>query len=325
MSGHKILLIIADDKSIQCRLRALFEPAYAVLTGGSVQDALSFLRTNPDIHLAIVDVLRPAGGGLSVLEALRGILLSEPLPVLLCLDPGDEEGQARALDAGLADFVARPWSAPVLRRRVERLLCAGAEAVRERRYRAALLSTARLMDRQKRLETALRRRADTDPVCSLFNRRAAQERIANLLANNPQRTFAFFLLDIDNFKLVNDSFGHIAGDQVLFAISRALRETFRVSDLVGRLGGDEFVVFMHYHGEEALVRQKAAAAVQAIRRLAFLPYPALKLSVSMGVCLSPKDGSSFQALYRHADQALYRIKSLSKDGYALYGDEKSKA
>jgi diguanylate cyclase (GGDEF)-like protein len=175
------------------------------------------------------------------------------------------------------------------------------------------------------LEASLRQQADTDPLCALLNRRAAQERIAALLESNPKTCFAFYLLDIDNFKLVNDTFGHCAGDAVILGVADALRQTFRVSDLVGRLGGDEFAVFMPCAEDEVLLREKASSALRAIGRLSFPKYPDLKLSVSMGVALYPRDGNGFEALYQHADKALYQMKSSGKNGYALYGDEKSRA
>lgn len=440
MNQHTTLLLIGDQKTDRARLRALLEADYVLLEAKRRPQALTLLREHPEIALVILDVLLPPGETLAILEALRATTTLTRLPALLCLEPGDGEGQARALELGFADYVVRPWNSRVLLRRIRGLLaavneeasqdpCCGLAAL-ERRYREALLSntlyayvqdpstgqrellhaspeaaklyhpfecytyspegrpffrptdwprlkrflaspppflpsilrrvrqelqvqiknrkdgwswaeitvhplgegpdakllvTLRLVDRQKRLEEALRQQADTDPLSALLNRRAAQERITSLLDSTPKTCFAFYLLDIDNFKLVNDTFGHCAGDAVILGVADALRQSFRVSDLVARLGGDEFGVFMPCTGDEALLRQKASSALRAIGRLSFPKYPDLKLSVSMGVSLYPRDGDGFEPLYQHADKALYQMKDSGKNGYAFYGDEKSKA
>lgn len=179
----------------------------------------------------------------------------------------------------------------------------------------------KVVEHQKRAEEELRNRADIDPVSNLLTRRAAQEGIVQQLeAPDAQVMYAFFLLDIDDFKHVNDTYGHRVGDEVLLAIGTALRKIFRATDLIGRLGGDEYVVFMSCPTGENLVRPKADKMLAEVRALTFPAHPELCLSISMGIALAPRDGMRFDQLYEHADRALYSMKAKGKDGYVLYAD-----
>ena len=194
----------------------------------------------------------------------------------------------------------------------------------EEEQKKRLLFCIKAVDRQKRIEADLLRRAEMDPVSKLLNRRATQERITHMLAEDQESCNAFFLLDIDNFKNVNDTFGHIVGDEVILAIAKALRKCFRSTDLVGRFGGDEFVVFMPYPGGEALVHTKAEKVLSSIRNLSFPQNPGIKLSASLGIALTMEEGkgSEFDQLYKHADEALYEMKAHGKNGYRVYDDKR---
>ncbi|MCL1854966.1 MAG: EAL domain-containing protein [Clostridia bacterium] len=188
-----------------------------------------------------------------------------------------------------------------------------------------LLFCIKAVDRQKRIEADLLRRAEIDPVSKLLNRRATQERIVHTLTENHECCNAFFLLDIDNFKNVNDTYGHMIGDKVILATSKVLRKCFRSTDLVGRFGGDEFVVFMSYPGGDALVRAKAEMVLSSIRDLSFPGNPNIKLTVSLGIALTPAEDTEldFDELYKQADEALYDIKAHGKNGYRIYGDPRA--
>ncbi len=184
-----------------------------------------------------------------------------------------------------------------------------------------LLFYLKVVDRQKRAEAELRKRAELDPVSTLLNRRTTQERIVQLLEENPDLSYAFFLLDIDDFKHVNDTHGHAIGDAVILTVAKALKKSFRASDLFGRLGGDEFVAFMGYSGDEGLVHVKAQKTLAILQEMAVTNHPGIRVSASLGISLAPKDGTDFETLYKNADAAMYQAKALGKNGYALLGSE----
>jgi diguanylate cyclase (GGDEF)-like protein len=180
----------------------------------------------------------------------------------------------------------------------------------------------KVVDEQKRTEAELRTRAETDSISMLYNRGAIQDRIAKRLSIPSAETHAFFLLDIDTFKKINDTLGHAIGDEVILAIATALRKCFRSTDLIGRLGGDEFVVLMSYHASEGenTLPQKAQRIQDAIGRIDLPRQFVSPLTVSLGIAIAARDGSSFEELYQKADRALYSVKSRGKNGYALYHD-----
>ena len=193
----------------------------------------------------------------------------------------------------------------------------------ERRKSAPLrfVMYLKVMDSQNHVDSEWRIRAEIDSMSLLYNRGAVQERIINRLSDpTHDNSHAFFLLDIDDFKHVNDTLGHAVGDEVIQSIATVLRNQFRATDLVGRLGGDEFIMFISFQPDEenSTVHKKAQSMLSAIEKLSFPAHPALSLTVSLGVAIAPDDGCCFEELYNKADKALYSIKLQGKNNYALY-------
>ncbi len=170
----------------------------------------------------------------------------------------------------------------------------------------------KLMDVHKEQEelTRLKQLAQRDPLTGLYNRTCAQEMIESALKLNG-RYYAMLLLDMDCFKSANDSYGHMFGDDVLKEVATRLRSTTRSSDIVSRIGGDEFMVFMLYHGD-------MQPLVERISRAFSEQYQGFSIDVSIGVALSPRDGTDFETLFLRADQALYDAKHAGKGCWRCY-------
>lgn len=173
--------------------------------------------------------------------------------------------------------------------------------------------TASLQQANERLEQL----AMTDPLTTLFNRRHFEERAARDLevAKRAQRPFSLLVLDVDEFKQVNDRFGHLVGDRVLQGVGRVLLESARAMDLSARIGGEEFTVAM-----PDATAQDAIAAAERIRERIASPGPfdllALhgeKVTISVGVASFPQHGNSLQELFSAADTALYRAKQSGRN------------
>lgn len=167
-----------------------------------------------------------------------------------------------------------------------------------------------------RLEELLRR-ASRDALSGLLNRdtmeREIRRRLAALL---PEEACALFILDLDNFKQVNDTFGHQAGDQAIRESARMLSGLFRASDIIGRLGGDEFAVFLTgARITEELLHRKAAQICDTLQ-LSVGENGTVSLTASVGVCLADAN-QTFEGLYQSADLALYRAKKSGKHRYCL--------
>ena len=159
-----------------------------------------------------------------------------------------------------------------------------------------------------------------DPLTGLYNKVAAQEHVRRLLEHRPEGTFAFFILDIDHFKAVNDHLGHAAGDAVLAEFARTLREEFRKEDIVGRIGGDEFVAFMPVPNRR-LTEERAERLVTALRHMNAEEAGGWKVTASIGVALIQGEKTEFQTMYKRADHALYEAKKRGRNRYVIASDE----
>ena len=154
-----------------------------------------------------------------------------------------------------------------------------------------------------------------DGLTELLNRRGAMRAVEQRLAQSGDG-HAVMLVDIDDFKTINDSYGHATGDNVLLSVADALRQSVRETDIVARLGGDEFLIFAPHCNWE-VARDIARRVIDSVRGY----NDALvcsHFSVSIGICAEAPSPSAFEALYRWADEALYRAKSAGKGRYAFF-------
>ena len=162
-------------------------------------------------------------------------------------------------------------------------------------------------------EIELRKQAQQDPLTGVYNR--AGVKLINARLEQISRG-VLFMLDLDDFKSINDNFGHAAGDKLLMAIGHILNETFRADDIVARVGGDEFVAFLSGSDSRALAEQKGQELLERVRNLRIEGIDAVA-SVSVGAASAPTYGRTFEALSVVADDALYQVKNSGKGGFAL--------
>ncbi|HEY6864197.1 MAG TPA: EAL domain-containing protein, partial [Burkholderiales bacterium] len=175
--------------------------------------------------------------------------------------------------------------------------------------------TARKLD-----ERRIRHLANHDALTGLPNRSAFSELLnaAREAARRRSRSLAVMFVDLDRFKVINDTLGHEAGDEVLCEVARRLRHTLRASDVVARLGGDEFVVMI----PELESSLQAETAARKVLGSMLPPMMAagreLSVTASIGICLYPQDGEDEQALMKNADAAMYRAKEAGKNNFKFH-------
>ena len=178
------------------------------------------------------------------------------------------------------------------------------------------------IDAEKQAEQALQNRADQDSLTKLLNKDAARKQAEEFFSRYAHTTGgALLIIDMDDFKHINDSKGHLFGDTVLVKVAQEIKKLFRSQDIVARIGGDEFMVVMRSISDKNLLEQRCQQVVQMFTN-AFRAYK-LKLSCSIGVAIAPNHGQSYYELFRHADQALYRAKAEGKNTYAIYNPDDS--
>lgn len=165
-------------------------------------------------------------------------------------------------------------------------------------------------------ETARIAKSDADALTGILNRGALTAQINNYFSHSVNYLrHAFFIVDVDNFKKVNDTFGHREGDKTLKKVAATLTSLFRNSDVVGRLGGDEFVVLMKNCKSGNHVRRKAKEMCEALQFVSFDEHTQVQTSVSIGITMTTGSTKPFEQLYQEADKALYHSKQHGKNRF----------
>ncbi|MCR5085755.1 MAG: diguanylate cyclase [Succinivibrionaceae bacterium] len=164
-----------------------------------------------------------------------------------------------------------------------------------------------------------RKKSTHDPLTNLLNRGAAQDLIdRQFLVDNGYSTGALLLVDLDNFKMVNDSKGHLAGDSVLLETAQCLMRASRKGDIVARIGGDEFIIYLQDVATEQQVAPCTSRIREGIGALAAKLDESIGFGCSIGVALFPRDGKDYKTLFGHADAALYSGKLRGKGQHVFY-------
>lgn len=184
----------------------------------------------------------------------------------------------------------------------------------------ALIS--RDIDTRKKKEESLLKAAETDEMTGVLNRAAVTKKITTFLGTEGlNSSHALFMIDIDNFKRLNDSLGHQEGDHLLVDLVTAVKACFRNTDLIGRVGGDEFFILMKHCPARYIAEYKASALMSAVSNVCSA-YKKYDVSASVGISIYPADGISLSELYKRADDALYFAKQHGKHTFVFAEDIK---
>ncbi len=348
ISSGRILnvLIVDDSKVIRSAIREILELGNIQVTEASNgKDALELVYNNaPD--LVLLDVVMPGMDGISVLKTLRKSYSKLQLPIILVTSLGSSSEIVQALDFGANDYATKPIDFDVLWARVsnqlmqkqtaEYLRLAQNNLEKQIKQRTAELNTSNQQLKKEievRLlaEGQLQKQANYDELTGLPNRSLATDRLYQTILkskrHNLQPCLAF--LDLDNFKYINDTFGHAAGDELLREASRRLTECARESDTVARLGGDEFLLILEddrtdkTQQRETGIRHIGERIIESFSKPFVIEGHELNVTASLGFAIYPKDGDDSNTLMRHADVAMYRSKNEGKNTFCFYSPEMS--
>ena len=269
------------------------------------KDRISFSDTWEDLF-----GLRPSGG--SVRKALREGSYFHPddLPLLL-------DGLGK-LENGSVYETAEVRMAAIQGRYL--WVRFRANAIRDKM--GALVKVVGILiniDAEKKAAHALQERAERDSLTRLLNKNAARKQAEEYLSRFPGGAdCAMLIIDLDNFKQVNDRFGHLFGDTVLTRVSQEIMKLFREQDILARIGGDEFLVLMRGISQRKLLESRCQRLLNIFYGIFQNGDHKLPLSCSIGIALSPEHGTSYYELFNRADQALYRAKAQGKNAYVFY-------
>jgi diguanylate cyclase (GGDEF)-like protein len=292
------ILILDDDRSVRQLLgRMITDCGYEPLVASTWAEALRMYRESSP-HLILLDVMMPGMDGYKVAKMFRdqgGAFV----PIILLTALEDLESKRRGMAAGADDFLTKPVSQLELQIRL-----------------TSMLRIKVLYDQLERAKAELAELAVTDPLTGLHNRRHLFQEMAREFARAQRykRPLACYMIDIDHFKQVNDTYGHQVGDRVLVLMAEVIRASVRNTDIAGRFGGEEFMILAPETPTMAglvlaeRVRQKVASRTAEEQ-------PAVpRVTVSVGIATTEHpQASDTTELVRLADESLYRAKAEGRD------------
>jgi diguanylate cyclase (GGDEF)-like protein len=309
--------------SVSTAVRPNFEIDSAHQGQQGVQMAGQAIAEGRPYAMAFVDMRMPPGW--DGLETIEHLWKTDPaVQVVICSAHTDYDWTEVVARLGHSDklLVLRKPAEPI-----EVLQCATALSRKWENERLVKDHVGRLEEvitvRTHGLEAAnrqLRHLATHDALTSLPNRVLLDDRLsqAMALADRDKRSFAVMVCDLDRFKLINDSLGHRAGDELLQEVARRLSAVARTADTVARFGGDEFVLVGSSLVDSEDAMQLAARAIEALRAPARIAGIDVHPSPSIGIALYPEDGSSIETLLAHADAAMYAAKHQGRGNVRRY-------
>ncbi|SHJ00031.1 PAS domain S-box-containing protein/diguanylate cyclase (GGDEF) domain-containing protein [Dethiosulfatibacter aminovorans DSM 17477] len=185
---------------------------------------------------------------------------------------------------------------------------------REHQY---ICSFVRDITSRKKFEKELKHVATHDQLSKIYNRNGIYENMQEMFT---KEQFAVVMIDLDDFKPVNDTYGHDAGDMVIATLAKRLSTSGPQGSLAGRLSGDEFIMIIPDYGNLDALEEIIKEIYHSITRKYIISQGVCKVDASIGISLYPEDGSSRQELFRKADEAMYSVKTSGKSGYAMYSN-----
>jgi diguanylate cyclase (GGDEF)-like protein len=284
------ILVVDDDRASRFALReTLLGEGHEVVEAGNGQQAVEICRQGaPD--LIVMDGMMPVMDGFNACALIRSLPGCAAIPILLVTGMNDEGAVDKAFGSGATDYIAKPINYAVLRRRIEHLLAA------------------------RSAEERVQQLAYVDSLTGRPNRTKFNEHMETLLVETARsdKQFALLFLDINDFKLVNDTLGHEAGDLLLKYVAERLVGCVRKGDFVARFGGDEFCIVLDNVRSYEMIRNIAEKIHDHVNRPFVLLGREMLLGSSIGIAVYPEHGADAGTLLRSADMAMYHAKTGKK-------------
>lgn len=304
----KHILIVDDNKTNLTAAKLVLNDIYKVTPVISGAQALKFLENNT-ADLILLDINMPEMDGFEVMEKIKANESRSAIPIIFLTADDDAETESRCLEAGALDFIAKPFVPGVMRSRIGRIL----ELEDLRR------SLADKLEQKIQEVSDMKSKSQRDALTGLFNRSYTEEIVNKLISSGEKG--ALFMIDMDNFKAINDNYGHIAGDHTLKMFAETMVKYSNEEDVLCRIGGDEFVMFISGETSKSVLGNKASDIISdLVYKLEECKFET-NSSVSIGIAQVPEDGTDFKTIYNAADKALYYVKQNGKNSYHFFSDK----
>jgi len=322
------LLLLDGNPAASDRLRArLAQAGWTPYLAADEIEAFTAVRSR-GIDLALLHLRAAAVADTDLPNVLRQVAATAYLPVVVLADALNEQQRCRFLDSGADDAIGPRTSAEEMVARIGALLrlkdlhdqlAASRSALED-----ALNRERRLLAKLRKDNQDLRRQATTDPLTHVQNVRAFRQLLAHefRIARRYGQALSLLMLDVDHFKVVNDTHGHPSGDYVLKELAVILKQTVRASDVVARAGGEEFVVLLPQSDRRQAQRFAERMRREVYRRKFNVYGRDIHVTVSVGSASYPQDAEIVDAdmLLYFADQALLQAKETGRDRVVAVGN-----
>jgi two-component system cell cycle response regulator len=294
-------ILVADDDPVSRRLLQahLTNWGYEVVVACHGDEAWQILQGKDAPRIAILDWMMPGKDGVQICREARSEKIKPYVYILLLTAKGLQEDIVEGFEAGADDYVTKPFAVYQLR--------------------ARLRAGRRIIELQDQLTFAcdsLREEALHDPLTSLWNRKGILDHLDRELSRSDRTktSVAVALLDVDHFKQINDTYGHLAGDAVLRQVALRLRGAMRAYDGIGRYGGDEFLAVVWGCDTQAALCFAESLREHIDQRAIDTSEGIIHVTLTIGVAAtSEMQQASAEGLFRAADAALYRAKAAGRN------------
>ncbi|MBU1191730.1 MAG: EAL domain-containing protein [Gammaproteobacteria bacterium] len=290
------VLIVDEDAGTRLALRKIMESDDCIVTeADNGADAVEICsQSMPDIIL--MDAVMPAMDGFTACARIKALHGSAATSILMITALDNATAIENALAAGATDYIPRPINLTLLRKRVGRLL--NAHRSEKERWHLAYV----------------------DELTGLSNRLAFRESLTALLTTAEEHSaeLAVLFLDLDRFKIANDSLGHDIGDLLIRAVAARIVQSLPAEDMVARLGGDEFGIVLKNPTGRDMVAKTAGRLCEALAEPFTFLEKEVYLGASIGIAMYPKDGATLGELIKNADTAMYQSKADKGGHYSFY-------
>lgn len=292
MKSKKHILVVDDvTTNLKC-LGEILRGQYSISMAKSGEQAIQMAeKVRPD--LVLLDIKMPGMNGFETMIKMHENPKCGDIPVIFLTADKDNDNEIKGLKLGARDFIRKPYEPEVMLSRIETVLA------------------------QEERNKSIEQLAYKDSLTGLWNRHYLVNQIEIALCD--KQTGSLMIFDLDNFKGINDRYGHVVGDAALVAFANTLSSFVHKDDVVARIGGDEFVVFLrNSYGKELLTSRMEDLVLKVEKELSIIKKDESISSVSIGISALPFDGKSFSELYNNADKALYYVKRNGKSGFHFY-------
>ena len=291
--SEKAIILIVDDVSINLQALALIlKDDYRIKVASSGAQALTLAEQEPLPDLILLDVQMPVINGYDVLKLLQENRETAQIPIIFVTGKDSEDDEEYGLSLGAVDYIVKPIRPSIVKARVK----------------------TQIMIKQQR--DLLTKMATTDHLTGLYNRHYMSDMLSKKVARVKRHgeALSVIIVDIDHFKNVNDTFGHLIGDIILKEVGKVLLDSARKEDIAARFGGEEFILILDNCSLEDAQRK-----AQGLRKQIEALHPQeIAITASFGVAQLDESIEKYEDLLKNADKALYRAKEEGRNQVIAY-------